>query len=64
MAHLNTIDVKVSVDLDLSHARRAVKRARRELDEVNRQLARVAEALETPGGELSRRKISLEVGDE
>ena len=66
MAQPEQVDVKVKilVDADVSAIRRRVKHIRTEIEELNRDLARLQENLGTYGGMLAGLGIGLEVGDD
>lgn len=64
MAQLETIEVKLLVDADISTVRRKVKQIRTLSDELNRDLAALQERLGTLGGELAKFGIGLEVGND
>lgn len=64
MAQLNTVEVKLLVDADVSRARRKVKQIRNLTEELNKDLAQLEESLGTFGGKLREFGIGLEVGND
>ncbi len=60
MAHLEPA-AQLQIDIDVTKARRAIKRVIADAGEANRELAQLQEHLDTLGGRLAAYGIRLEV---